>query len=186
MCLAAPRNFAALAAIRFLLGFTEGAVSPAFVTITSIWYRKHEHSSRTAIWVTMNGLAQIVGCLLMYGLGKRPHMAIAPWRVLFLVFGGLTVVAGIEFFLFMPVGPNDAWFLTPREKEVLSARMAQDRDGGDKTSFSTAQLLETLKDPKAWLVFWFGVLVTMIRPIIRDRDADCILDLCGCSCQWIL
>ena len=47
MCLAAPKSFAGFAAVRFLLGFTEGAVSPAFVTITSIWYQKSEHATRT-------------------------------------------------------------------------------------------------------------------------------------------
>lgn len=48
MCLAAPKNFAGFAAVRFLLGFSEGAVSPAFVTITSYWYRKDEHTIRVA------------------------------------------------------------------------------------------------------------------------------------------
>lgn len=47
MCLAAPQSFASFAAVRFMLGFSEGAVSPAFVTITSIWYRKEEHATRT-------------------------------------------------------------------------------------------------------------------------------------------
>lgn len=36
MCLAAPHNFAGFAAVRFLLGLSEGAVSPAFVTLTSM------------------------------------------------------------------------------------------------------------------------------------------------------
>ncbi|OOQ90919.1 putative pantothenate transporter [Penicillium brasilianum] len=166
MCLAAPKDFAGFATVRFLLGFSEGAVSPAFVTITSIWYRKKEHTVRTALWITMNGIAQVIGCLLMYGIGKNTSLAIAPWRVLFLICGALTVVAGIGFFLLMPNGPNDAWFLNAREKEVLSLRMAADRDGGDKTSFSTSQLKETLMDPKAWMVFWFGVLVTMQSPVL--------------------
>lgn len=48
MCLAAPRNFAWFGALRFLLGMSEGAVSPAFVTIISMWYRKGEHASRVA------------------------------------------------------------------------------------------------------------------------------------------
>jgi MFS family permease len=48
MCLAAPHNYAGFAAVRFLLGFAEGAVSPAFVTITAIWYQKNEHATRTA------------------------------------------------------------------------------------------------------------------------------------------
>ncbi|KAF7556800.1 hypothetical protein G7Z17_g1125 [Cylindrodendrum hubeiense] len=166
MCLAAPQNYAGFAAVRFLLGFSEGAVSPAFVTITSIWYRKEEHTLRTALWVTMNGVAQVVGCLLMYGIGKNTSLSLAPWRTLFLVCGALTTAAGVAFFVLMPTGPKDAWFLTPREKEVLSLRMAKDREGGDKTSFSVEQLKETMLDPKAWAVFWFGVLVTMQSPVL--------------------
>ncbi|KAJ4259547.1 hypothetical protein NW762_007476 [Fusarium torreyae] len=166
MCLAAPQNFAGFATVRFLLGFSEGAVSPAFVTITSIWYRKSEHTLRTALWVTMNGIAQVIGCLLMYGIGKNTALKLDPWRTLFLVCGAMTVVAGIAFFTLMPNGPRDAWFLSPREREVLSMRMAHDREGGDKTSFSISQLRETMLDPKAWMVFWFGVLLTMQSPVL--------------------
>ncbi|KAJ6036782.1 hypothetical protein N7540_001061 [Penicillium herquei] len=166
MCLAAPKNFAGFAAVRFLLGFSEGAVSPAFVTITSIWYRKKEHTTRTALWITMNGIAQVIGCLLMYGIGKNTSITIQPWRVLFLICGAMTVVAGIGFFILMPNGPSDAWFLNERERVVLSLRLAKDRDGGDKTAFSIAQLKEALMDPKAWVVFWFGVLVTMQSPVL--------------------
>ncbi|KAI7509885.1 hypothetical protein KC347_g4795 [Hortaea werneckii] len=166
MCLAAPQNCAGFAAVRFLLGIAEGAVSPAFVTITSVWYRKGEHASRTALWISMNGLAQIVGCLLMYGIGKNGALNIQPWRVLFLVCGAMTVAAGVGFYLFMPNGPNEAWFLNARQKHVLSLRMVKDREGGDKTSFSSSQLKETVKDVKAWFAFWFGVLVTMQSPVL--------------------
>lgn len=48
MCLAGPKSFAGFAAVRFLLGFSEGAVSPAFISLTSIWYKKDEHARRTA------------------------------------------------------------------------------------------------------------------------------------------
>lgn len=166
MCLAAPKNYAGFAAVRFLLGFTEGAVSPAFVTITSIWYRKQEHALRTAFWVSMNGIAQTLGCLLMYGIGKNTSLDLAPWRTLFLICGSVTVASGVGFFVLMPSGPKDAWFLSPREKEVLSLRMAKDKEGGDKTAFSVSQLKETIFDPKAWCIFWFGVLVTMQSPVL--------------------
>ncbi|KAK7698023.1 hypothetical protein SLS64_012901 [Diaporthe eres] len=166
MCLAAPTNFAGFAAVRFLLGFAEGAVSPAFITITSVWYRKDEHASRTALWITMNGVAQIIGCLLMYGIGKNISLTLAPWRVLFLICGALTSAAGVVFFILMPNGPKDAWFLDARQKEVLSLRMVQDREGGDKTNFSVAQLKEALSDAKSWFVFAFGVLVTMQSPVL--------------------
>jgi MFS family permease len=190
MCLAAPQSYAGFAAVRFLLGFAEGAVSPAFVTITSIWYQKNEHALRTgcvvvwtenryiashetnnakviySIWVSMNGIAQIIGCLLMYGIGKNSALSLAPWRTLFIICGAMTSAAGVAFYLLMPNGPNDAWFLSAREKEVLSSRMAQDREGGDKTSFSMRQLKEAMMDSKAWFVFAFGVLVTMQSPVL--------------------
>ncbi|KAH9907422.1 major facilitator superfamily transporter [Xylariomycetidae sp. FL2044] len=166
MCLAAPKSFAGFAAVRFLLGFAEGAVSPSFVTITSIWYQKNEHASRTGLWITMNSLAQIVGCMLMYGIGKNNNLALADWRVLFIVCGALTSTMGAVFYFLMPNGPKDAWFLSPREKEVLSLRMAKDREGGDKTSFSMRQLRESVKDVKTWFVFAFGVLITIESPVL--------------------
>lgn len=114
----------------------------------------------------MNGLAQVLGCFLMYGIGKNSSLPIAPWRVLFIICGVITSAAGVLFFFLMPNGPKDAWFLNAREREVLSLRMAQDRDGGDKSSFSVAQLKEAIMDPKAWVVFWFGVLVCMQSPVL--------------------
>lgn len=44
--------------------------------------------------------------------------------------------------------------------------MGKDREGGDKTSFSNSQLKEALLDLKTWLVFSFGVLVTMPSPVL--------------------
>ncbi|KAJ6442772.1 threonine ammonia-lyase precursor [Purpureocillium lavendulum] len=120
----------------------------------------------TILWITMNGLAQTVGCFLMYGIGKNDKLALAPWRTLFLVCGAITTFAGILFYFYMPSGSNDAWFLTERQKQILSMRMAKDREGGDKTSFSSGQLKEALLDVKTWLVFWFGVLVTMQAPVL--------------------
>ncbi|KAJ5528695.1 hypothetical protein N7527_002088, partial [Penicillium freii] len=167
MCLAAPKNFAGFSTVRFLLGFSEGAVSPAFVTITSIWYRKKEHNFRAALWISMNGLAQVLGCFLMYGIGKNSSLPIAPWRVLFIICGVITSAAGVAFFFLMPNGPKDAWFLNAREREVLSLRMALDREGGDKSSFSVAQLKEAIMDPKAWVVFWFGVLSPVFASLVN-------------------
>ncbi|GME22594.1 putative pantothenate transporter protein [Neofusicoccum parvum] len=166
MCLAAPHDYAGFAAVRFLLGFAEGAVSPAFVTLSSIWYRKHEHATRIGCWITMNGLAQVVGCFLMYGIGKNAALALAPWRVLFLVCGALTAFFGVCFYTLMPSGPEKAWFLTKREKEVLVARLALDHEGGDKTSFSVKQLKEAATDARAWFSFAFGVLVCMQSPVL--------------------
>jgi len=46
MCLAIPKTYQGFLVVRFFLGAAEGAVSPAFITITSIWYKKSEHALR--------------------------------------------------------------------------------------------------------------------------------------------
>ncbi|KAI8236208.1 major facilitator superfamily transporter [Colletotrichum sp. SAR 10_99] len=74
MTLGATRDFHTLAAARFFLGFAEGAVSPAFIIITSNWYRRREHPIRVATWVSMSGVSQILGALMMYGIGGAKEM----------------------------------------------------------------------------------------------------------------
>ncbi|TIA73177.1 putative MFS allantoate transporter [Aureobasidium pullulans] len=166
MCLAAPKDFAGFAAVRFLLGFSEGAVSPAFVSITSYWYKKEEHAMRTALWISMNAIAQVVGSLLMFGIAESKHLDLAPWRVMFIVCGAMTAAIGVIFFFAMPSGPSDAWFLNQREREVLMARMARSHEGGDHKDFSMTQLKEALLDYKVFLIFCFGLLVTMQSPVL--------------------
>lgn len=133
-------------------------------SLTDISYLLHEYNY--SIWVTMNGLAQVLGSLLMYGIGKQHYPRLEPWRVLFLVCGALTAAFGVVFYFLVPTGPQKAWFLSEREREVLLARMAQDREGGDRTNFSKAQVIETLLDVRAWFIFAFGILVTMQSPVL--------------------
>lgn len=118
----------------------------------------------------MNCLAQIIGSLLMYGIGKNSHLSISPWRVLFLLLGALTMVDGLLFYFLMPSSPDKAWFLNEREKEVLKLRMAADHDGGDHTHFSLKQFKESLLDVKTYFYLIFGILLTMPTPVLIVSD----------------
>lgn len=113
----------------------------------------------------MNGCAYAIGALLMYGIGKNEHLAIAPWRVLFLLIGGMTLMLGVLFYIIMPSSPEKAWFMTPREREVLKLRMLSMHEGGDKTNFSLPQFKEALTDIKTYFAFFFGVFITMQTPV---------------------
>ncbi|KAL1629754.1 hypothetical protein SLS56_005277 [Neofusicoccum ribis] len=126
MCLGASQGFPSLGAIRFLLGLAEGSVSPSFMIITSCWYKRSEHPIRVATWMSMFGVAETAGGLIMYGIGIA-HMSMQNWRVMFLACGGLTVLAGILFMVYMPLDPTTAWFLNERERLVATERLALDR-----------------------------------------------------------
>lgn len=48
MAFAGAQDFRGVAALRFVLGFCEGAVSPAFVVLTANFYKRREHPFRVA------------------------------------------------------------------------------------------------------------------------------------------
>ncbi|KAH7011473.1 major facilitator superfamily domain-containing protein [Ilyonectria destructans] len=166
MAIGSTQNFHGLAAARFFLGFAEAAVSPAFVIITSNWYRRSEHPIRVATWVSMNGISQIVGALLMYAVGGA-DMAIQSWRAIFLVFGGLTIACGIAFVLLMPRDTTNAWFLNEREREIATRRLAIDRATRDRAHFDKKQMWEALSSPLTWLCFMMALCITLTTPILK-------------------
>ncbi|VEU24378.1 DEKNAAC105537 [Brettanomyces naardenensis] len=161
MCLAAPKNFAGFLAVRAVLGFCEGCVSPSFVIVTSLYYKKSEHSLRTAIWISCNAITQVVCTFMVYGLGKHTEMKMAVWRVTFLIAGCLTLVAGLLFFFLVPHSPESAWFLTPREREISRKRILAESDRGEKTSWDWSQAKECVFDWVSWSSFLFGFLITV-------------------------
>ncbi|CAD0041738.1 unnamed protein product [Aureobasidium pullulans] len=112
---AAVSDFGGGVAVRFFLGVTEAAVTPGFALLTSQWYTKKEQGSRTSIWFSFNGFAQIFGGLVAYGIAKGTRIhgsAIEPWKIIFLVTGCLTICVGAIFFWVIPDSQLNARFLT--------------------------------------------------------------------------
>ncbi|KAF4910912.1 putative transporter [Colletotrichum fructicola] len=167
MTLGATRDFHTLAAARFFLGFAEGAVSPAFIIITSNWYRRREHPIRVATWVSMSGVSQILGALMMYGIGGAKEMVIEKWRAMFLLSGGLTAACGVVFCVMMPRDTTTAWFLNERERKVATLRLAVDRGTRDRAEFNSKQMIEALKQPMVWMYFMMALCITLTTPILK-------------------
>ncbi|ESW98278.1 hypothetical protein KL918_003978 [Ogataea parapolymorpha] len=162
MCLAAPATFAGFVTVRAFLGFFEGCVSPAFVIVTSSYYKKSEHGLRTAAWISCNAITQVLATYLFYGLAKgENNLSMAVWRVGFLVCGAFTLVVGLLFYFMVPLSPKEAWFLTEREKTIAVHRLLAEADRGEKKSWDWDQAKECLTDWVAWSSFLFGLITTM-------------------------
>ncbi|PYH76336.1 MFS general substrate transporter [Aspergillus uvarum CBS 121591] len=155
-----------IAATRVFLGFAEACVSPAFIIITSNWYKRNEHPLRVAAWVSMNGISQIIGALLMYAVGHA-NLTIASWRAIFLIFGGLTTACGLAFLALMPRDTTTAWFLSKRERHIATQRLAIDRLTRDRAEFNRQQLREALVSPLTWLDFFMALCITLTTPILK-------------------
>jgi len=65
----------------------------------------------------MNGLANVLGGLIGYGIGSI-HAGIPAWKFPFIIFGSATVVWGFVFLLCTPSNPAKAKWLTEKEKAI--------------------------------------------------------------------
>lgn len=160
-CMAAVKNFAGAVAVRFFLGVFEAAVTPGFALFTSQWYTKEEQGARTGIWFCFNGVAQIVGGAVAYGIsvGVQKHGAtIASWKIVFLAIGLVTAAVGIVFVFFMPDNQLNARFLSAEEKVMAVERIRRNQQGVGNKHFKMYQLKEALTDPMAWAFFAFALL----------------------------
>ena len=70
---------------------------------------------------------------------------------MYLVFGILTIALGIIIFLIMPDTPMTSR-LTHDEKVLTIERLRGNMTGIENTTFKVPQMMETLKDPKTWLI----------------------------------
>ncbi|CAI7638702.1 unnamed protein product [Penicillium crustosum] len=151
LCMTAGHNFAGLATARLFLGILEAGVSPCFVLLTTMFYTRSEQPLRTSIWFSMNGVANILGGLIAYGIGHL-HAALPAWKFPFIIFGSITIAWGIIFILVTPSNPTKARWLSEREKEVAVLRVVENETGIDNKTFKMEQVKEALLDPRFWLI----------------------------------
>ena len=161
-CTAASHNFAGIATVRLVLGILEASVSPAFVLITSQWYTKKEQGTRTSIWFSFNGFANVLGGLVAYGVAKgtagKRDLALSAWKILFLVWGLVTVTVGLLFWFLMPDSPLSAWFLSKDERRLAVERIRDNQQGIGNKRFKWCQFREAFTDPQTWALVIFALL----------------------------
>ncbi|KAL9106296.1 MAG: hypothetical protein Q9187_008577 [Circinaria calcarea] len=159
-CFAGVKNFSGAMAVRFFLGVFEAAVTPGFALFTSQWYTKKEQGTRTGIWFSFNGFAQIFGGLVAYGIarGARLHgSSIAPWKIIFLVTGLLTVAVGCIFLFIMPDNQLNARWLSKDDRKLAIERVRVNQQGIGNKHFKAYQLKEALADPLTWAFAFYAL-----------------------------
>lgn len=149
-------SFAGIATNRFLLGFFEAAINPAFVIIMSIWYTSEEQPLRLEAYYCTNGIATMFGGLIGYAVGHITT-GIARWMYVFIIFGSLSVFWGFVSLLVLPDLPSTARFLDERERLVAVDRVARNRQGVKNRHFRPYQAVQCAKDPKTWILFVLAV-----------------------------
>ena len=120
------------------------------------WYTKAEQSARAGIWSSAEGLAQIFGGLVAYGIahgGRIHHFDVAPWKVVFILNGCLTILGGSYFLIVVPRNQLSAWWLSEEERLLAVERIRTNVQGIGNRKFKLRQFNEAMTDPFTWAIF---------------------------------
>jgi len=149
-CTAACKNFTGLVIVRTLLGLFESACQPAFVILSSIWYKRDEQASRVTYWYMMNGAQQVVGGLLAYCFSLITTGPLKSWQWLFMAYGIISIVYGVFVGWWMPDSPMRAKCFSEADKHLMIERVRSNQTGVQNRTFKKEQVYEALTDPQCW------------------------------------
>ncbi|GAA6034010.1 hypothetical protein JCM8097_000648 [Rhodosporidiobolus ruineniae] len=152
---AASGLFAPFFVFRVLLGVFESCVSPILIALVAAFYRKDEQAKRIGAFYVCNGITQIVGGAIAYGITKYSG-PFDHWRIIYLLMGGITVFVGVAVFIWLPSSPSTAKFLTENERVIALERVRSNASGTVSHRFKKDQAKEAFTDPKVW-----GLVATM-------------------------
>ncbi|KAJ7368222.1 MFS general substrate transporter [Mycena albidolilacea] len=154
-------SFGAFFALRFLLGMCECCVAPILILIISMFYKKNEQASRISWFYVMNGLTQIFGGFVAYGISFYSGTRLAPYKIIYILLGALAIVVGICVLIWLPDSPVHAKFLTKEERIAALERVRDDQGGTENHKIKKEQIFEALLDIRTWLI----VLTTLLTSI---------------------
>jgi ACS family allantoate permease-like MFS transporter len=132
-----------------------------FFLTSQKWYTRTEQGKRVNIWYSFNGWGQIIGGLVAYGIatGTRKHGSlIAPWKIVFLFTGLLTIVLGLIFLWVVPDSQLNARWLKKQDRILAIARVRINQQGIGNKHFKWYQAKEALLDPMTWAFFFFALI----------------------------
>ncbi|GMM38371.1 hypothetical protein DASC09_057100 [Saccharomycopsis crataegensis] len=141
---------------RTLLGMLESFMDPTYMLMTSQWYKKDEQYVRCGYWLGMQGFGTMLGSGIAYGFHKhKDSFSFAPWRLLYIVTGVITIFFGIVSYFHIPDVPTNAWFLNEEEKKYAVERVRKNRTGFGNQQFKWSQLKESASDITLYLFFFY-------------------------------
>ncbi|KAJ9640875.1 hypothetical protein H2204_003164 [Knufia peltigerae] len=172
--MAEAKNYATILALRVLLGLGQGFIQMAMI-YCSVWYRRDEVASRTAIFYACATISGAFGGLIAYGVQHNlaSHDDRRTWSWLFLIEGVLAVGIGLIIILLLPRFPDDLhqrgkkhWLFTREEIEFAHKRFTEYNSEGEK--FKMKDLLSVVKDIKSFFFAFVQVAAVLGTSVVGN------------------
>jgi ACS family tartrate transporter-like MFS transporter len=116
--------------LRILLGVAEAGFFPGIILYLSYWFPARERAQAVACFMTASPLSGVVGGPLSGALLQYLDKAggLAGWQWLFFLEGVPSVLLGVVTWFYLTDRPAEAHWLTPKERQWLTARLSADED----------------------------------------------------------
>lgn len=150
IAMAFAQGATSLSILRFLLGFAEAGLAPGLIFYLTVWFPKQELAKVISYYYLGLPLSTIVAGPLSgwildhfgYALGIR------GWQWLFILEGIPAVIFAFVTLCFLTNSPEEATWLTSREKEIYTKVMHQQRSTIEAKE--SVSLKQALLDFRVW------------------------------------
>lgn len=136
---------------RFVLGVFEAGFYPGIILYLTYWFPNNRRAKAFGMFMSASALAGVIGGPLAGSImgGLNGVNGWAGWQWVFLLEGIPSVIAGIVTYYYLTDRPEQAHWLTPRERDLVHADLERDsRSMGDREH----SLLASLRDGRIWLL----------------------------------
>ncbi|KAK4228688.1 high-affinity nicotinic acid transporter [Podospora fimiseda] len=148
----------ALITTRLLIGVFEAGFYPTSIVYLGYFYSPFDLATRIALFFGQYAIASAFSGALSYGIFQISHPSLKPWQILFLIEGTLTCILAVVAWMWLPVGPQTAWFLTEDERELIKERV---EPGPQIETNWKADVMETLRDGKLWFILLCNICASV-------------------------
>ena len=146
--------------LRFLLGAAEAGFFPGVILYITYWYPPAERARMIALFAMGAIAAGVLGSPVSGALLEMDGFGgLAGWQWLFLLEGLPAVLLGFVVLFVLPNGPQDARWLTAREKKWIADRISR------VASKSFAAQRHSLRDCFTSPVVWLLCLIYFLRNV---------------------
>jgi MFS family permease len=146
------QNVTQILILRFLIGFAEGGVWPAILTIISHWFPREERARANALFMMNAPIASIIAGPLSGWI-----LATYSWRHLFIIEGLLALLLMIIWVPLISDYPRDAKWISGKEKDYIESKLHKEQEELNPNNISKVKLVKVFSKVDLWklMVIYF-------------------------------
>lgn len=140
-------------AMRFLLGAAEAGFYPGVMLYLTFWFPTSHRGKYIALFVSAIPISGMIGAPLSGAILESTHglHGMAGWQWMFLLEAIPSVLLGLACLKWLADKPEDATWLTDRERTLVVGELAEERSQSAADA-ATHSLVATLKDRRVWVM----------------------------------